>query len=64
MPFNRYYLEEIKAQAAENAYRDAQQDSRDSTYALVAIKNGSAVLADVIIDGMPILEYLKKEDAK
>jgi len=62
LPFNRYYMEESKADAAEEAYRDAQRDSLpDNTYALVHIKNGRAVLADVLIDNISIKDHVKND---
>ena len=58
-PFNRYYIEESKAEEAEEAYRIAQTDSLpDNTYALVHIKNGTAVLADVLIDDVSIKDHV------
>lgn len=59
-PFNRYYMEESKAYDAELAYRQTQQQLNKTTYALVSIKKGDAVLKDVLIDGMPIKEIVKQ----
>lgn len=61
-PFNRFYMEEFKAYDAELSYRESQLDSSKQTYALVRIKNGEAVLQDVLIDGVPIKEIV--EDIK
>ncbi len=61
-PFNRYYMEESKAHKAETAY--AQYTNRKDckpAYALVAVKEGNAVLKNVIIGGMPIKEYVEKK---
>jgi len=63
LPFNRYYMEETKAYDAEVAVRNNQRDSIiNTTYALVYIKDGEAVLNDVIIKGMSIKDYVEKED--
>ncbi len=63
LPFNRYYMEETKAYDAEVAVRDMQRDSLpNSTYALVYIKNGEAVLNDVIINEVSIKDYVEKEN--
>ncbi|MEP5339824.1 MAG: GDYXXLXY domain-containing protein [Algibacter sp.] len=64
LPFNRYYMEETKAYDAEVAVRNNQRDSLpNNTYALVYIKNGEAVLNDVIINETSIKDYvIKKED--
>ncbi len=53
-PFDRFYLEESKASNAEQQYIKAQQDTTNLTYALVNIKNGNAVLKDVLINGVSI----------
>lgn len=58
-PFDRYYMEESKADEAEVTYRESQQDTTKVTYALVSVKNGDAVLRDVLIDGMSIREIVK-----
>lgn len=52
--FDRYYMEESKAYDAELTYIRSQQDTSKVTYALVSIKNGDAVLKDVLIDGTSI----------
>lgn len=53
-PFDRFYMEESKAYSAEQAYLKSQLDSTKTTYALVSIKNGDAVLKDVMINGVSI----------
>ncbi|KAF0130083.1 MAG: hypothetical protein FD155_1869 [Bacteroidetes bacterium] len=58
-PFNRYYMEESKALKAEQTYIYAQIDTNQITYALVRIKDGDAVLKDVLIDGISIREIVK-----
>ncbi len=58
-PFDRFYMEESKAYDAELVYRESQIDSSQVTYALVSIKNGEAVLKDVMIDGVSIKEIVK-----
>jgi len=58
-PFDRFYMEESKAYDAELAYIRSQQDSLKTTYALVNIKNGEAVLKDVMIDGISIRKLVK-----
>ena len=57
-PFNRYYMEESKAYDAELTYRESQLDSNQIAYALVNIKGGEAVLADVLINGVSIREIV------
>lgn len=57
-PFDRFYMEESKAFDAELAYLETQLDSTKTTYALVVIKEGDAVLKHVLIDGVPIREIV------
>lgn len=62
-PFDRFYLEETKAPAAEEAYRDAQQRGEQPAYALVHVQEGEAVLKDVMIDGVSIRTWAKQKNA-
>ena len=59
-PFDRYYMQEFKAPAAETAYVEAQWDTTKVAYSLVRIKEGTAVLKDVLIDGVPIKDMVEK----
>jgi uncharacterized membrane-anchored protein len=59
-PFDRYYMEETKAAAAEQVYIKSTADSSNKTYALVKVKDGDAVLENVFINNKPIASYLKK----
>lgn len=60
-PFNRYYMEESKAKNAEEIYRKSQSNKKHVAYALVNIKNGEAVLKDVLIEGVSIKDLVEKE---
>ena len=64
IPFDRYYMEESKAYEAEVAYRKYSQDNVKPAYAVVALKDGNAVVKDVIIDGKPVREYVLKARKK
>ncbi|AXG73767.1 hypothetical protein DVK85_05770 [Flavobacterium arcticum] len=66
LEFDRYYMEESKAPEAETFYRSYNQNAENKkpAYALVAVINGNAVLKDVIIDDIPIREYVLKEREK
>ncbi len=57
-PFNRYYMEESKAYAAEKAYNEASRQPHNISYALVTIKDGQAVLQDVLINGISIVSIV------
>ncbi len=59
-PFERFYMEESKAQGAEKVYNRSLADSNNITYALVKVKDGDAVLENVFINDKPIVSYFKK----
>jgi uncharacterized membrane-anchored protein len=62
LPFNQFYMEEGKAQEAEDGYRKYNlQDNAEPAYATVAIKNGNAVITNVIVNGLPIRDYVLRE---
>ena len=62
-PFDKYYMNETKAYAAEVAVRNRQRDTLpNNTYALVYVQNGEAVLEDVIIDDVSIKDYVEEEE--
>jgi len=59
-PFSRFYMEEYKAPAAEQTYREVQTDSTKVAYALVRIKNGHSALENVFINDIPLQEIVAK----
>ena len=60
-PFDRFYMNENKAADAETAYDEySTKENAKPAYAVVAVKEGNAVVKDVIVDGMPIKEYVEK----
>ncbi|TYA75004.1 GDYXXLXY domain-containing protein [Seonamhaeicola marinus] len=62
-PFDRYYMEETKAYDAEVAVRENQSDSQlQNVYALVYVKEGASVLKDVIINELPIKDFVEKHE--
>ena len=64
-PFDRFYMEESKAYDAELAYNEAALDSNQTTYALVSVKKGDAVVKDVLINGVPIREAaMNRQDSE
>ena len=54
LPFDRFYMEESKAQPAEDAYRQANRDTARTCYGLVHMGRGRAVITDVLIDGASV----------
>ena len=63
-PFDRFYMEETKAQAAEDMYRESIVDSTQVAYALVNVRNGEAVIRDVMINGTSISDLVKTRENK
>ena len=61
-PFDRFYLEESKAPAAEQAYRDSAADRDNPGYALVSVKNGRGVVTDVIVNGKSVTDVNPSAD--
>lgn len=57
-PFNRFYMNEDKAYDAEVSVRKAQRDTTQTCYALVYVKNGTAVLNNVFINEIPIKQFV------
>ncbi len=53
-PFDRFYMQEFKANEAEQLYWQKLRDTSNTVYALVGIRDGEAVLKDVLIDGVPL----------
>lgn len=63
-PFDRFYMEESKALEAEQVYRESVPDTNQVAYALVKIKNGEAVLKDVLINDISIRDVVNSEREK
>lgn len=64
-PFERFYLEESKAPAVEELYRDSHRDTSgmDHVYALVRIRSGVAVVEDVQINGRSVADIVHARNA-
>ncbi len=59
-PFDRYYMDEHAASAAEAAYREHNRGEVREVYVTVRVKDGNAVLENLFIDGMSIREFLRR----
>jgi hypothetical protein len=58
-------MEETKAYDAEQLYnQNIRERNEKPAFALVAIKNGDAVLKDVIIDGVSVKKIVKNSSDK
>jgi hypothetical protein len=60
LPFDRYYLPEDLAPAAEQAYRTLASREPGPTRAWVdvRVRDGHAVLEELYLDGVPVREVL------
>ncbi|MES2811586.1 MAG: GDYXXLXY domain-containing protein [Bacteroidota bacterium] len=59
-PFNRFYMNEYKVPKAEETYNSSVRDTSKNVYALVAVKDGEAIIKDVLVDGVSIKDYVVK----
>lgn len=60
LPFDRYYMEEKAAPAAEAAYRKHSRQGNKDAYITVRVKSGFAVLEELYVGGKPILEFIQQ----
>jgi uncharacterized membrane-anchored protein len=58
-PFERYYMNEKMAPLAEQEYNTRMRDRNDSVFIDVRVFEGKAVLENVLINRIPLREYLK-----
>ena len=60
MPFDRYYMEEKAAPAAEAIYQKHHGEEKQDSYVIVRIRSGFAVLEELYIGGQPVSEIIKR----
>ena len=58
VPFDRYYLEESLAPAAEAAYRRHSRGEKRNAYVVLRVRAGQGVLEELYVAGQPILEAI------
>ncbi|HYC84206.1 MAG TPA: GDYXXLXY domain-containing protein [Chryseosolibacter sp.] len=64
-PFDRFYMEESKAPAAERIYDSrAREDSTQVAYAEVRVKDGTAVIEDVKINDRSVVDIVRENNKK
>ncbi len=63
-PFDRFYMEESKAPEAGIAYNESVMDTNQVTYAIVVVKKGEAVVKDVMIDDVSIVDIARDRNKK
>lgn len=58
--FDRFYMEETKAKPAEQIIAESsREEGAKPAYAVVKVKNGQAVIEDVMIDGISVKEMVE-----
>jgi uncharacterized membrane-anchored protein len=62
-PFNRFYVEESKASEAEQLYWSTRGDSTNVCYAKVRVRNGKAILTDVMVNDSSIVDVVRRINA-
>jgi len=61
LPFDRYYMNEKRAPAAEQAYREHSRRGTNDACVVVRVRDGSAVLERLLIGDRPIESFLKEQ---
>ena len=61
-PFERFYMKETKAKNAELLAAKTLNETAKIVYASVFVKNGKAVLNNVLIDGVPIKDLVSEKE--
>lgn len=59
-PFNRYWVTEANAPAAEKAYFANSRGGNENAYVTVRVHNGDAGIEDLFIDNQRLADYLRK----
>ena len=56
LPFDRFYMEEGKAPAAEAAYREHGRSGAEDAYVILRVLDGAGVIENLFVGGKPIAE--------
>ena len=57
----RFYMEESLAQPAEDLLRDGLSFETKTVYALINILNGESLLSEVMVDDLPLAQYVRTQ---
>lgn len=60
-PFDRFYMEESKAKPAENIVAESSREDEKSAYTVVKVKDGQAVIQDLMVDGISVKEMVENQ---
>lgn len=58
LPFDRYYMDEFEAPAAEREFIWRQGRQERTAYALTRVRNGFGVIEELMVEEKPIREWL------
>ena len=59
--FDRFYMEERTAPAAEQAYRQNSRRDSQNASVIVRIRGGRGVIENLLIGDVPIAEYVRNQ---
>jgi uncharacterized membrane-anchored protein len=60
LPFDKYWVTERDAPAAEAAYRDQSRRDKRNAFVTVRVFRGDAAMEQLYLDGQPLGEYLRR----
>ena len=63
-PFDRLWVAERVAPAAETAYRENSRRGKENAYVTVRVRDGDAALEQLYIDNQPLADYLRAQATK
>jgi uncharacterized membrane-anchored protein len=64
LPFNKYWVTERDAPAAEAAYRAQSRREKRNAFVTVRVFRGDAAVEQLYLDGLPLGEYLRANATK
>jgi uncharacterized membrane-anchored protein len=64
LPFDKYWVTERDAPAAESAYRNLSRRDNPNAFATVRVFRGDAALEQLYLDNQPLGDYLRAHAAK
>ena len=59
LPFDKYWVTERDAPAAETAYRNLSRRGNQNAYVSVRVFRGDAAIEQLYLDGLPLGDYLR-----
>jgi uncharacterized membrane-anchored protein len=63
-PFNKFWVAEANAPAAERAYVENNRRDKQNAYVTVRVRRGDAALDQLFIDNEPLSEYLRSHSPR